>query len=182
MSVVTVLLIGIVANLDNVGISISYGLRFNRIPFKYNLTISFISMVFAIISLEAGAYFADILKTQAANLIGGSLLIAIGIWLIIKSIFFEQAPTRKEITTIDLREAVTVGFIMALNCLTIGFGAGITGAPSLQTAFSIGVFSIVSIIIGVELGHKIGNTWFGKNADNVGAILLIIIGLYEIFI
>lgn len=182
MSVVTVLLIGIVANLDNVGISISYGLRFNRIPFKYNLVISVISMTFALVSLKVGKYFADIFTVEAANWIGGSMLIAIGIWLIFKTLFFTQSPTSNEVIAIDWREAVTVGFILALNCLTIGFGAGITGVPPLLTALSIGVFSFISIIIGVQLGHKIGKTWFGENADSVGAILLIIIGLYEIFI
>lgn len=182
VSIVTVLLIGIVANLDNVSISISYGLRSNRIPFKYNLIISIISMIFALISLKAGEYFADIFTIDAANWIGGTLLIVIGIWLIVKMISSVQSPKNKEVVTIDWREAVIVGFILAFNCLTIGFGAGITGADPLLTGLSIGIFSIISIIIGVQLGHKIGKTWFGKNANIVAAILLIIIGVYEIFI
>ncbi|MBD7983233.1 manganese efflux pump [Sporosarcina sp. Sa2YVA2] len=182
MTFITVLLIGIVANLDNVGISISYGLRFNRIPFKYNLIISIISFIFAFFSLKAGDYFADIFSLQTANWIGGSLLITIGIWLVVKTLFFAQSQTSKELVAIDYKEAILLGFVLALNCLTIGFSAGITGAPPILTAFSIGAFSIISIIIGVQLGHRIGKTWFGKNADSVAALLLIIIGLYEIFI
>ena len=38
-------------NIDNLAISVSYGLKLKRIPFLYNFVISLISIVFAFVSI-----------------------------------------------------------------------------------------------------------------------------------
>lgn len=182
MIVLTILLLGIVANLDNVGISISYGLRFNKIPMKYTLFISAISALFAYVALRIGAELAETLPVMFANLIGGSLLICIGIWLLYKNLLGTQHEKPNRLVAISWKEAILLGFLLAINCLSIGFGAGITGVPPFPAALSIGVFSVISIVIGVQLGQQLGRSWFGRHSDAIAGILLIIIGLYEMFI
>lgn len=182
MIVLTILLLGIVANLDNVGISISYGLRFNRIPLKYTLTISVISALFAYIALRVGAELAETLSVLFANFIGGSLLICIGVWLLYKNLLTAQPEKPNRLVAIGWKEALLLGFLLAINCLSIGFGAGITGVPPLHAALSIGVFSVISIVIGVQLGQQLGRSWFGRHSDAIAGVLLVIIGLYEMFI
>lgn len=91
----------------------------------------------------------------------------------------EDLDKAREITW---KESILLGFVLAANCLTIGFGAGITGVSPLSTAISIGIFSLISILLGFKLGNTISNTFFGKYANHIAGLLLIIIGLYEMFI
>ncbi|MDN4608045.1 manganese efflux pump MntP [Sporosarcina highlanderae] len=180
MFLITIIAIGIAANIDNLGISMAYGLRSNRIPFVYNLIISIISMGAAYLSIIAGNILSNYMALSFSNLIGGILLVALGLWVSLKSP--DCSEDAKKFATINWKESIILGFILALNCISIGFSAGITGAPPLSTAISVGFFSFISISIGIRLGHKIGKTFFGKHAERIGGLLLILIGIYEIFL
>ncbi len=194
MQWLTIIVIGVAANIDNLGICVSYGLKSIKIPFFHNLIVSIISLVCAFISITAGSYLSNYLSQSIANVAGGSLIIGLGVWFIATSpLFAKNDLIRIENTcsvytsldktkTITMKESIFLGFVLALNCLTIGFGAGITGVSSLFTSISIGVFSMISISMGVMLGNKIGNTWFGKYSESIAGLLLILIGIYEIFI
>ncbi|MCG3087756.1 manganese efflux pump MntP family protein [Sporosarcina cyprini] len=181
MQLLTIILIGIAANLDNLGISLSYGLRYHRIPIVYNVVISFISMLFAYFSILAGSWISGYIPMNVANILGGLVLIGLGCWFILKPVS-QSTGNPQRITTIHWKESIVLGFILAINCLTIGFGAGFTGVPPFLASLSIGVFSFISIGIGVKLGHRIGYTWFGQQSDRIAGVLLVLIGLYEIFI
>lgn len=157
----------------------AFGLRSNRIPVRYNLIISIISMAAAYVSIIIGKILSNYLTLSFSNLTGGILLIGLGLWVSLKP--SECAGDAKQLTSIRWKESVVLGFILALNCLSIGFSAGITGALPLPTAISVGFFSFISIAIGVRLGHSIGNTFFGKHAERIGGLLLILIGIFEIF-
>ena len=188
-----ILLIGVAANIDNLVISVSYGLKLNRIPLVYNLIISLTSVVFAFISITAGSYLSSYFSQSIVNFIGGSLIIILGIWFIVPSfVFVKNERTQIDDTqttsvsldkpkTISLKESLFLGFVLALNGFTIGFGAGIIGVSPLFTSISIGVFSLISIYLGIKVGNKIGDTLFGKYTSGVAGILLIFIGVFELF-
>ena len=183
MQLFTIILIGIAANLDNLGISVSYGLRMSRIPFQYNLVISLISILFALLSITAGSWVSEHINVTFANILGGLLLIGLGNWLLWKpGVSRDGNVAKNSISDIHWKESILLGFILAINCLTIGFGAGITGVSPIPASLSIGLFSFVSIAVGVKLGHHIGYSWFGKYSDQLAGCLLVVIGLYEIFI
>jgi len=181
MKLITILFISMAANIDNLGISMAYGLRANRIPFRYNLIISFISTVCAFISIFAGRILSDFLSKSVSNLFGGILLVGLGLWVVIKSASPSKDCTRN-MDSINWKESIVLGFILAFNCLSIGFSAGITGVEPYSTALAIGIFSFISIVIGVRLGEHIGTSWLGQQAERIGGILLMAIGLIEIFI
>jgi len=193
MQWVSILLIGIAANIDNLAISVSYGLKLKRIPFLYNFIISLISIVFAFFSISTGSFLSHYFSQSMANFTGGFLITALGIWFIAPfPVFIKNKSIQTEDTSpvflgldqskkITLKESTFLGFLLALNCLTIGFGAGITGFSPFFTSISIGVFSLISISLGNKVGSKIGNTLFGKYSTNIAGLLLIIIGIYEMF-
>lgn len=195
MQWVTILLISVAANIDNLGISVSYGLKSNRIPLLPNLLIAIISMICAFVSVTAGSLLSTYFSQSLGNLIGGSLIISLGVWLVVTSPAFTLVSSRETKTSrqpllptvdqaknIEWKESIFLGFLLALNCLTIGLGAGITGVSAFYTSVSIGIFSMLSISIGVKMGNKIGSTIFGKYSNTAAGFLLIIIGIYEIFI
>ncbi|MBO0601843.1 manganese efflux pump [Sporosarcina sp. E16_3] len=193
MQWVTILLIGIAANIDNLAISVSYGLKLKRIPILYNFIISLISIVFAFVSISAGSFLSHYFSQSMANFTGGFLITALGIWFImpspvcVKNKSMQKEDVRPAILSVEkeqiitLKESSFLGFLLALNCLAIGFGAGITGFSPFFTSISIGVFSLISISLGIKIGNKIGSTLFGKYSTIIAGLLLIIIGIYEMF-
>ncbi|WP_432357172.1 manganese efflux pump MntP [Sporosarcina sp. UB5] len=181
MKIITILTIAVAANIDNLGISMAYGLRANRIPIRYNLIISLISMACAFASILIGSFLSGIFSISTSNMIGGILLIGLGLWTIVKA----ANPPKECVRTMDYinwKEAIVLGFILAFNCLSIGFSAGVTGVEPFSTSLAIGVCSFISIMIGFRIGEKIGSSKLGQQAERLGGLLLIVIGLNEIFI
>ena len=195
MQWLTILLIGVAANIDNLGISVSYGLNSKKIPLLQNLLIALISMICAFISISTGSFLSYYFSQSIANVAGGSLIIGLGLWFIfysspvVKSNGNSQKPTWQfrlpkfdQAKDITWKETFFLGFVLGVNCLTIGFGAGFTGVPPFSASISIGIFSIISIYFGVMLGKNIGGTVFGRYSTIISGVLLIIIGIYEIII
>jgi putative sporulation protein YtaF len=193
--------IGLAANLDNLGIGISFGTRSIKIPFLSNLIICILSMVSAFLSITLGSFISSYIPHSLANISGGVLIILMGIWGI-KSDLTTHLQARQEDEANELisllnnpskadidgnkilswKESIALGFALALNCLASGFGAGVTGLSPIATTLSIGLFSLITVYFGVRAGQQIAQTWLGKFSNVIGSILLIMIGLYEIFI
>jgi len=195
MQWLTILLIGVAANIDNLGIGFSFGLKLKRIPFLQNLLIGIISMLLAYISMAAGSLFSNYFSQAIANIAGGSLILALGLWIIFSSLpliknnahfqktaWLTRLPKLDKTKNTTWKETVFLGFVLGINCLAIGFGAGFTGVSPLLASISIGAFSIISISFGVLLGNSIGNTLIGRYSTIFSGLLLIIIGIYEIII
>ncbi|MBM7656307.1 sporulation membrane protein YtaF [Neobacillus cucumis] len=201
MHLLSVLLIGIASNLDNLGISVSYGLRSTKIPIFSNLIIAFVSMLCAYFSIIAGKFISVFISMRIANFTGGLILICIGIKCIVTSILEENSTSDVKVDSnysqvithpdladvnddkiISLKESIFLGFALAINCLVMGLGAGITGISPVLTTFSIGVFSFISIWCGLKLGNKICGKNIGKYSNIVAGLLLIIIGVYEMIV
>lgn len=198
----SILLIGLAANLDNLGIGIAYGVRSTKIPFLSNLIIAIIGMLITYLSVSLGSWIGTHISRDIANLSGGILVILIGAWTIwtdIKKSFFdfqkhkrsnqlqqilenpEKADTDKN-QVISLKESVLLGSALSLNCLGMGFGGGITGIPPLWSGLSVGLISFMTIKIGICMGLKISNSWINKYSNILAGLLLVGIGLYEIII
>ncbi|MCL1917678.1 MAG: hypothetical protein FWG14_05110 [Peptococcaceae bacterium] len=77
---VTALIIS--SNLDNVGVSLSYGIRNIRIGAFSNLLIAVICFVFSACGIYAGMWISEILPGILPGLLGSFILIIIGIRLI----------------------------------------------------------------------------------------------------
>ena len=205
----TILLIGVAANLDNLGISVSYGLKSTRIPFISNLVIAVISMLCAYLSITAGAWISHFITLKIANIIGGCLIIFLGGKCIWESLYPKTAtlPSAKpdfepihvdsnysrviahpdladinEDKVITIKEAILLGLALAMNCLAMGLGAGFTGISPLLATISIGAFSMLSITFGIMLGSKITGNRIANYSNIISGLLLIMIGIYEIII
>ncbi|MEH7331785.1 sporulation membrane protein YtaF [Neobacillus drentensis] len=201
MHYLSILFIGIAANLDNLGISVSYGLRSTRIPLVSNLIIAIVSMICAYLSIIAGKFISQFISIGLANFAGGLIIIGIGIKCIVDSFSVHESPREVKADSnyshvithpdsadvnhdkmISVKESIFLGFALAINCLVMGLGAGITGVSPVLTTLSIGLFSVVSIWSGIKLGNKICGMSIGKYSNIVSGILLIIIGVYEMIV
>lgn len=194
MQWLTIIGIGIAANLDNLGIGLSYGIKSTRISITSNLIMSLIAITWGFIALTSGKYLQTDLKVPHISLIGGLLIIVVGAWNITSNL--RQTLSNQQLTQIfqqpeiiDLdknrliswKESITLGMILAINCIGTGFGAGASGISPFWTTLSIGVFSFISIDLGVRSGLRLGQTWLAKKSTLLSGFILIAIGLYEIF-
>jgi putative sporulation protein YtaF len=81
---------------------------------------------------------------------------------------------------IDLREATALAFGLTLNNIPNGVGAGLLGLSAVVTTSAVFLCSIVTVWVGISGGH-LGYRRLGKSAGSISGVLLIAIGVYEIF-
>ena len=199
MHLFTVLFVGIVANIDNLVIGCSYGLKQTRISTLPNFIIAAISMLSSLIALLVGHWISSYFKVSFANDLGGCLLILIGgltIWSttfehskkfntnskFLRVIYEPKTADLDENKIISLKESFLLGIALALNSIGTSFSVGLTTTHILVYIISIGFFSLIFITIGVTSGIKISQSLNGIElfAPIISGLLLIAIGLYEI--
>ncbi|RKP47911.1 sporulation membrane protein YtaF [Cohnella endophytica] len=188
---ISIVIIGIAANIDNLGIGVTFGARSTRVPFFSNLFIALFSMAATYLAMTAGSYFSHLFSAFWGNLIGGLVIVFLGIWGIRSSSIKNKQPavTPDRIAdrtdkdgdhVISWIESISLGFALSINCIASSFGAGASGVSPILSAISVGLFSLLSVDFGIRLGGKITKSWLGKYSDLMGCILLIAIGCYEI--
>ncbi|MFJ7732037.1 manganese efflux pump [Lysinibacillus sp. NPDC097231] len=185
---ISIILIGIAANLDNLGIGLAYGVKRVRIPILSNAAIALMSMIVTYVAVTAGGTIVEFISPKAANLVGSLLLITIGLWTLVSNRFSQQGIAEKpelfdedKNHIISIREAITLGFILSANCLAGGIAIGAKGISAIWTVISIGVFSFITVGVGSHFGNLLSNTFIGKYSAAISGWLLIIIGVLGIF-
>jgi putative sporulation protein YtaF len=195
----SIVAIGIAANLDNLGIGLSFGARSTKVPPLSNLLIALLSMAATYLAMTAGMYLSHLISSSWGNLIGGLVIVFIGAWglrsslkrrrkLVSDAELGEQHERMAERSDKDGNhiiswvESISLGFALSLNCIASGLGAGASGVSPLFSALSVGIFSLFTIDIGVRLGNKIAKSWLGQYSELLGCLLLIVIGCYEVIV
>jgi putative sporulation protein YtaF len=83
---------------------------------------------------------------------------------------------------IDLKESLLLSLALMLNNIPNGLGAGLLGLPALFTAAVVAFLSIVTFLIGIGSGKSLGRRWLGQWAGTAAGVLLIVLGVMEIFL
>ncbi|MCY9669970.1 manganese efflux pump [Paenibacillus alginolyticus] len=195
----SIIAIGIAANLDNLGIGLSFGARSTKVPLLSNLLIALLSLAATYLAMSAGIYLSHLISPSWGNLIGGFVVVFIGAWGLRSSLkkrrkLVSDAELGEQMTRMAERsdkdgnhiiswgESISLGFALSVNCMASGLAAGVSGVSPLFSALSVGIFSLLTVDIGVRLGSQIAKSWFGKYSELMGCLLLIVIGFYEIFV
>lgn len=191
VEIISAILFSIAANIDNIPIGISYGIKKVHIPFYINIFISFITSIFTFISMYISKNLNYLINSKITNIIGSSILIIIGIFSILKAII--KVKNKNVITrnktivrnngtncTIKIREIIVIIITLVINNIAIGIFAGVTGINIICTFFSSFIFSTLFLYFSNKLGQKI----FGKLSDKysifISSILLILLGIIEL--
>lgn len=185
---ITIIFIGIAANLDNLGIALAYGVKQTKISIFPNLIIAITSMIFTYIAVIAGSTIIDYISQYKANILGSLLLCGVGVWTLSSNRFwrrksfknFEIASEKKN-HIISYGDAIFIGLLLSVNCIAVGIGIGANGISPIWTVISIGFFSILTVGLGSHFGYLLSKTFVGKYSTSISGCLLILIGVYEIF-
>ncbi len=82
---------------------------------------------------------------------------------------------------INIKEAVLVAFALTFNNLGTGIAASITGVNIQFTVIFTFILSIVTLKLGETIGNNVLGNFLGKYAPLISGILLIILGIIELF-
>ncbi|MPQ44104.1 sporulation membrane protein YtaF [Clostridium tarantellae] len=191
MKIISILLFAIASNLDNFAVAVSYGMKKIKIEIVSNLIISFISALGTFLSMYLGMIILKFINNKITNILGATILILIGIYFIADYFYkrdketlvkYPEKADKDNSKVIDTKEAILLGIGLNINNLGTGIGACITGLNIYLTTFIVFISSFVFIVLGYILGNKLLSNLFGKISTLISGILIIILGLYELFI
>lgn len=197
-----IIAIGLASNLDNAGVGIAYGVRKIRIPWYSNLAISIISLLATLTSGLFGTWISSYIDPWIGQFIGTVVIVGVGIWVLLQPIT-EKKKSQKDgdsdsnaftrllrnpeeadkdsSKSISLTESILLGTALAMNALAGGFNAGITQLDIWYTSLSVGIFSFLLLLLCAGFGEKYAAEKFGNTATVISGLLLIVIGINQMF-
>lgn len=180
MHIVSTILLGVSSNLDNLFLGASLGLQGRRITLLQNILIGLLSAIFSFIFCLFATYLSDF--GRIPNILGGLLIIFLGI-----RTFFSKEDASSEKSTcfsekIPFSDALVLGIALAINCLALSFGAGLTGISPLSAMVAVGVGSIITVGTGNKLGLKAGLTVNNQKLNYFAGGFMILLGFFELLV
>ncbi|MEG2786653.1 MAG: manganese efflux pump [Romboutsia sp.] len=190
MHFLSIILFSISSNLDNLTVSIGYGMENIKIKPLSNFIISFISAFGTFISMSVGTLVLKFLNEKIANDIGSIILIFIGLYFCLQ--FFKNNKSKNldvdsksrdkdNSKAIEPKEAISLAFALTINNFGVGFGASVAGINVLFTTLATFFISTLFLQIGDKLGSGFFSKVFGKYSDFISGVLIVFIGIYEMF-
>ncbi|MDR3603381.1 MAG: sporulation membrane protein YtaF [Syntrophaceae bacterium] len=119
LHILTIFLLALSSNLDNIGVGTSYGARGINIPFSSNLLIAVITSAGTFLSMTIGNGISTVINPDFANAVGALLIGGTGVWVFIQELlrrdedkgdasellqetnFSNQSVFRKALTILD---------------------------------------------------------------------------------
>ena len=190
MSILPALLFALSANMDNFAVGIAYGAKKIKIGILSNMIIAIITGFGTLLSMSLGLFINKLISQKLGNILGSSMLIIMGLYLLID--FFKKNhkdtiiknPEKVDENNsgdIDKKEAVILALALAMNNVSLGIGASITGLNILYTTLSTTLLSIISIIFGFSIGKSYFSDLLGKYAPLASALVIILLGIHEMY-
>ncbi|EKQ57662.1 MULTISPECIES: manganese efflux pump [Clostridium] len=196
------LLFSLSSNLDNVVVGTAYGLKKIKIGLLPNLIIALITSTGTLLAMSVGIYISKFLPDYISNSFGAGVIIILGGYFVIKSktkllnnknskelalknigdmLEYAEKSDLDNSGDINIKEAVLVAFALTFNNLGTGIAASITGVNIQFTVIFTFILSIVTLKLGETIGNNVLGNFLGKYAPLISGILLIILGIIELF-
>lgn len=178
---ISAIFFSLAANIDNIAIGISYGIKKIHISNKNSILISVFTSVITLIAMLVGKLLTNFLGFNSiANIVGASALIILGILGIIKS-FVSQKKDSLDNRKLDmsLKNTLQILFILSSNNIASGFAASIAGINIICTVISTFIIGYLFLIIGNSIGKNIINSYILKYSDLFSSLILVLLGIFE---
>jgi putative sporulation protein YtaF len=150
MHLISSLLFAISANIDSFIVGLSYGIKKSNISLLKSTIISLVTLIGTVTAILLGAEISRFLPASSSQAIGCALLIGLGLYYIIKSLYtylsmkFKKVEVKASEFTSDskdnsqaedslltIKEGLFLGLTLSINNIGMGIGASITSSLSL---------------------------------------------------
>ena len=174
--IISLLLFLLAANLDTVLLAMSWSLRQRRFSQKAVFMIAAITTAATWLALVLGGWAGSLMTGLMAKKLGGALLLAIGVWMLVDGLREKEDQAAIPAT---LAECGTVALALGVNNMGMGVGAGLAGLGPGLAALCNFLITVAAMALGGWLGHQAAGTWFSRWAPLASGILLIVLGAVE---
>ncbi len=184
INILPAILFSLSANIDNIPLSMSYGMRKIHITFIQKLIIAIFTSIITIISMKCGTYLIYFLTSKIANFLGASILIAIGLIDTIKYFFLKKDNGQvidNTLGKLNTKNLIKIIFTLSINNIGTGIAASITGINIIFTFTFTSIFSFLFIHIGNTIGKSIINSILLKYSDIIASLLILFLGIFQMF-
>lgn len=175
MNILMALLLSISSNLDNIIFGIGYGASNITIPIKSASIISGITACVTAVFMILGTVLGELLNVAIANVVGGVLLIAIGIYFLVSEVITSKKEECEVKDVISLKSIILIALNLSVNNIPIALAGGISNTSVLYTS----LFSYIFGALFIFLGNMVGKKFKGKILPLVASILLVILGIIK---
>lgn len=209
MHILSIIIFAISSSSDNLIVGLRYGSKKIKMNFFNTFVVSFISGMGTFLAMLFGKLLIQLIPLIYTNIIGSSILILLGLYLLIISLKkgFDDNSNLEEVNqnisdfyryeatlrspeiidanhskTIEFKESIMLGFLLCLNNIGFGIGASITGLNICITSIFSLIFSLAFISLGYYIGEKIFSNNLSKYSEVISAFIIIALGIYELFI
>lgn len=164
--------------MDSFTVSIAYGMRRVKIPIVCALTISVIGTTFLSASLFLTVLISKYINQKLFMFIGGSILIIIGVYNLIKYFKNKNKANNFEAKFLNFKNSVLIGVSLSLDSLISGFAGGFGINIYLTIIFSF-FTNLFVVLFGNFLGKKFSNKVHIK-LDWLTGVIFIALGIFKI--
>nr|WP_281261205.1 manganese efflux pump [Desmospora activa] len=175
-SIIALVLISFASNVDNLGVGVAYGLRGRVIPPAALGIIGLIGGVIAGIAAEGGMWLKQWFPLYLSDWIAGGILVLIGLYAWVSS---HKRATYYH-TLVD-KEWWFLAIGLSINNFAMGLSGGLLGFHSVIFGLCMGVVSSLMLWLGDRLGQSLGLKLAHPWVNQAGALLLILIGVMQLF-
>lgn len=197
------------ASCDSIIVGLSYGTKKIKISIWNNLLVAIISGIGTFLSMAFGKLLLTIIPLYCANLFGSSIMIIFGIYLLLGAMrknhtcrkhtsiteqdlpdipCYEYTLSHPEIIdtdhskVIEWKETIMLGVVLCFNNVGLGIGASITGINIWVTSASSLLLCFLFLLLGSYLGERILSDKLSIYSEMISIYMILILGIYELFI
>ncbi len=176
MDFIAILLIAVGLAMDAFAVSLCKGLALRKVTLR-NMLIAGLwfggfQALMPIIGFYLGVSFYDLISAYD-HWVAFLLLFLIGANMVREGLFGEEEEVDADM---GVKTMVLLAIATSIDALAIGISFAMTEDSIFLPALIIGVVTLVISMAGVKIGSLFGDR-FGKKAEVLGGVILIIIGL-----
>ena len=173
---IALLLIGLSVGLDNFAASIAIGLGGVKKSLRFRIAVVFglFEAFMPLVGIIIGQKLLSIIGGNA-KLIGGTMLMATGIYLVISAIRHKDDKKVIEASK-GWGKLILAALSISIDNLIIGFGLVSNHQSLLLMAVVLGSISIGLALIGIELGSRLGSK-VEEYSEIISGAVIILVGI-----
>ncbi len=107
--ILSIILLALSLSLDAFSAGLVYGLRQIKISFSSKLLISLFSIIYTSAALLAGKSLSKIVPYSISKMLGASILILMGIWIILQTLLKNEPNRANSIKTVSTKTLMKIG-------------------------------------------------------------------------
>ncbi|PSL50872.1 putative Mn2+ efflux pump MntP [Salsuginibacillus halophilus] len=170
---IEIIVLALAASADNLAVGTAYGVQRKSAQFRFILAVGLVSGAAFIMTAIGGRGLREVLPLTWAEGIAAAAFILIGLYSLYQ-VYVSNQSTTDDKAQIEKKESVLLVFILSLDALLAGAGAGMQDYPIVSAALIMAFAGALSLLIGFKAGEQIlQRPWLARFSYLPGVVLIV---------